>query len=70
MTSHNLDIGGKYVVTYELRSDPRRAPKFATRTFTVADTFTTSGKVYYYLRPVRGNRVCVAASEITEAVPA
>lgn len=64
-----LTIGTKYLVTYDASTDPRRAAKFATRTFTVADAFTLAdGKTYYKLAPVRGYHVTVAATEITDAV--
>lgn len=70
-TTPTLAIGATYMVTYDLRADPRRAPKFATRKFTVADAFTLAdGKTYYKLAPVRGYHVTVAATEITEAVAA
>lgn len=65
----NFTPGEVYELTFVTRPDPRRPERTTTRRLRYSDSFTVSGRVYFYFYPVRnGARVCIAASEIREVV--
>ena len=79
MTSHQLHThetpqltpGVAYVVTYEVTTDTRRAPKLVTRKLRLVETFETGAPVrtYHTFAPLqRGYRVTIAARDLRTAV--